>query len=157
VIFAIIYPLKVGVSMEQKLYEKLINDGILKKHNLKAYLKVIKEFEKSNIVGIVHATGTGKSFIALQLMYDNNGKKILYIVPRSGIRNQIEEHINSLSSNARDEYFSGLTIYTFHKLINMSREEIIDALQDDKLVDYIQPWLLEYIVNFVILNYKENE
>lgn len=35
----------------------------------------------------------------------------------------------------------------------MSREEIIDTLQDDKLIDYIQPWLLEYIVNFVILNY----
>ena len=39
----------------------------------------------------------------------------------------------------------------------MSKEEIIDALQDDKLVDYIQPWLLEYIVNFVILNYNEDE
>ena len=36
----------------------------------------------------------------------------------------------------------------------MTKEEIIDALQDDKLVDYIQPWLLEYIVNFTILNYK---
>ena len=35
----------------------------------------------------------------------------------------------------------------------MTREEIIDTLQNDKLVDYIQPWLLEYIVNFVILNY----
>lgn len=36
----------------------------------------------------------------------------------------------------------------------MNREEIINTLQDDKLVDYIQPWLLEYIVNFVILNYN---
>jgi len=39
----------------------------------------------------------------------------------------------------------------------MTKEEIVDALQDDKLVDYIQPWLLEYIVKFVIENYKENE
>jgi len=39
----------------------------------------------------------------------------------------------------------------------MTKEEIVDALQDDKLVDYIQPWLLKYIVNFVIENYKENE
>ena len=38
----------------------------------------------------------------------------------------------------------------------MSKEEIIDALQDDKLIDYIQPWLLEYIVKFVIENYKED-
>ena len=30
----------------------------------------------------------------------------------------------------------------------MTKEEIVDALQDDKLVDYIQPWLLNYIVNF---------
>ena len=39
----------------------------------------------------------------------------------------------------------------------MSKEEIVDALQDDKLVDYIQPWLLKYIVDFVIENYKEDE
>ena len=38
----------------------------------------------------------------------------------------------------------------------MTKEEIVDALQDDKLVDYIQPWLLEYIVKFVIENYKED-
>jgi len=39
----------------------------------------------------------------------------------------------------------------------MSKEEIIDTLQDDKLVDYIQLWLLKYIVDFVIENYKEDE
>ncbi len=38
----------------------------------------------------------------------------------------------------------------------MNKEEIVDALQDDKLVDYIQPWLLNYIVNFVIENYDAN-
>ena len=39
----------------------------------------------------------------------------------------------------------------------MTKEEIVDALQDDKLVDYIQPWLLKYIVDFAIENYKKNE
>ena len=39
----------------------------------------------------------------------------------------------------------------------MTKEEIVDALQYDKLVDYIQPWLLKYIVDFVIENYKEDE
>jgi len=38
----------------------------------------------------------------------------------------------------------------------MTKEEIVDALQDDKLVDYIQPWLLRYIVDFVIENYDKN-
>lgn len=39
----------------------------------------------------------------------------------------------------------------------MSKQEIIEALEYDKMVDFIQPWLLEYIVNFTILNYKEDE
>ena len=39
----------------------------------------------------------------------------------------------------------------------MTRSEIINALENDKLVDYIQPWLLKYIVKFVIENYKEDE
>ena len=39
----------------------------------------------------------------------------------------------------------------------MSKEEIVDILQEDKLVDYIQPWLLKYIVDFVILNYNEDK
>ena len=38
----------------------------------------------------------------------------------------------------------------------MSKEEIIESLENDKLLDYIQSWQLEYIVNFVILNY-DNE
>jgi len=39
----------------------------------------------------------------------------------------------------------------------MTRKEIIEALEYDKILDFIQPWQLEYIVNFVILNYKEDE
>ena len=119
--------------MNQELYEKLINDGILRKHNLKAYMKVVKEFEKSNRVGIVHATGTGKSFIALQLMYDNSDKKIKYLVPRTGIGDQIEEHINGLSENAREEYFKNVEILTYQKLINLTKEEI-ENLDIDYLI-----------------------
>ena len=121
--------------MNQELYEKLINDGILRKHNLKAYMKVVREFEKSNRVGIVHATGTGKSFIALQLMYDNSDKKIKYLVPRTGIGDQIEEHINGLSENAKEEYFKNVEILTYQKLINMSREEIKNLEIDYLIVD----------------------
>lgn len=39
----------------------------------------------------------------------------------------------------------------------MTKEEIVDALQDDKLLPYMQDWELERIVDFVIENYKENE
>ena len=119
--------------MNQELYEKLINDGILRSHNIKSYMKVVKEFEKSNRVGIVHATGTGKSFIALQLMYDNSDKKIKYLVPRTGIGDQIEEHINGLSENAREEYFKNVEILTYQKLINLTKEEI-ENLDIDYLI-----------------------
>ena len=39
----------------------------------------------------------------------------------------------------------------------MNREEIIDVLQDDKLVDYIQPWLLEYTTNIINMKNKVNK
>ena len=39
----------------------------------------------------------------------------------------------------------------------MTRQEIIEALEYDKILDYISTWQLEYIVNFVIMNYKEDE
>lgn len=39
----------------------------------------------------------------------------------------------------------------------MTREEIIDVLGDDKMLDYMQRWQLEYIVNFVIENYNEDK
>ena len=39
----------------------------------------------------------------------------------------------------------------------MSKEEIIKALENDKLLPYMQSWELERIVDFVIKNYKEYE
>ena len=49
-------------------------------HNANSY-KIIKDAYASgeNIVGIVHATGTGKSYIALQFIYDNRDKKIILL------------------------------------------------------------------------------
>ena len=39
----------------------------------------------------------------------------------------------------------------------LAKEEIIDALENDMLLPYMQEWELERIVDFVIKNYKENE
>jgi hypothetical protein len=38
----------------------------------------------------------------------------------------------------------------------MSRKEILEVLENDMLVPYMNRWELEYIINFVILNYDEN-
>ena len=39
----------------------------------------------------------------------------------------------------------------------MTKEKIIEALENDILLPYMQDWELERIVDFVIKNYKENE
>ena len=37
----------------------------------------------------------------------------------------------------------------------MTKEEIIEALENDMLLPYIQTWELERIVDFVIENYEK--
>ena len=49
-------------------------------HNASSYKEVKASFDKGEeVVGIVHATGTGKSYNALQLAYDNKDKIYDYI------------------------------------------------------------------------------
>ena len=123
-----------------ELYKKLINDGILRKHNLRAYMKVVEMFKYKNKVAIDHATGTGKSFISLQLMYDNQDKNILFLVPRDGIGSQIEEHINGLGADAREKYFKNVQIMTTQKFIRLTRNELknlnVDLLITDEFHHY---------------------
>lgn len=49
------------------------------KHNEEAYNKVVESFKTEDRVCVVQPTGTGKSYIALQLIKDNLDKKIMYI------------------------------------------------------------------------------
>ena len=45
-------------------------------HNIESYQKIKENYENGeDVVSIVHATGTGKSYNALQLAYDNKDKK----------------------------------------------------------------------------------
>ena len=124
---------KWDLLMKKELYEKLINDGILKSHNIKPYINVVEMYKKTNIVGIVHATGTGKSFIALQLIKDNSDKKGLYLTPRTGICDQIKEHIEQLPLDVRQEILKNLEIMTYQRLIKMSKKEL-EKLEIDYLI-----------------------
>lgn len=51
----------------------------LLQHNQSAYEAVVNHLKTSNRTCVVHPTGTGKSFIALQLIQDYREKRILYI------------------------------------------------------------------------------
>ena len=48
-------------------------------HNKTAYDAVVEHLQNSNRTCVVHPTGTGKSYIALQLIEDNPDARILYI------------------------------------------------------------------------------
>ncbi len=47
-------------------------------HNEIAYQKLIEALKTSRSTTINHATGTGKSFIALKYLYEHRDKKYLY-------------------------------------------------------------------------------
>ena len=78
-----------------KTIKGLKNDGILKEHNFKVYQEIEALFEKENRVALVQATGTGKSFVAIQWLFDNcllNGKKVLYLTAYNTIKDQFNKN-----------------------------------------------------------------
>ena len=103
-------------------------------HNLDTYSKVKEAYQSGEqIVGIVQATGTGKSYNALQLAYENKGKKIIYVVPSHGIIEHIKNIINSNPNLDFDRDFPNLEFRTYQSFISMDRDEIA-ALDIDLLI-----------------------
>lgn len=105
----------------------------LYKHNIEAFAKIENAYNRGeNVVGIVHATGTGKSYIALNLALKNNAKRVIYIVPSNGIIEHLENIINEAGLNRKIDY-SNTQFRTYQSLINLSEEEI-KSLDCDLLV-----------------------
>ena len=68
-------------------------------HNLEGYDEAKKAYQEGKkIVSEVRATGTGKSYINLQLALDNKEKKIIYIVPSLSIMEHLKEIIQKNSN-----------------------------------------------------------
>ena len=104
-------------------------------HNVESYEKIKKGFSDKDIVSIIHATGTGKSFNALQLAYDNKDKKIVYIVPSNSIIEHLKEIINENDNLNLEKDFLNLEFKTYQSLINMSEEELTTLDMDMLIVD----------------------
>ena len=108
----------------------------LYEHNAKCYKEVKKAYESGeNVVGIVHATGTGKSYNALQLAYDNKDKKIVYIVPSNGIIEHIEKIINNNPNLDFKRDFPNLELRTYQSLVSLSKEELKKIECDMLIID----------------------
>ena len=103
-------------------------------HNADSYNKVKEAFDNGeDIVAIVHATGTGKSFNALQLAYDNKDKKIVYVVPSKGIIEHIKKIIADNPKLDLERDFPNLEFRTYQSFINLEEEEI-ESIDCDLLI-----------------------
>ena len=104
-------------------------------HNANSYNVVKESFKEQDVVGIVHATGTGKSYNALQLAYDNKDKKIVYIVPSKGIIEHIRKIIDNNPNLNFERDFPNLEFRTYQSFINMDIDEISEMDIDMLILD----------------------
>ena len=103
-------------------------------HNLESYEKIKKGFLEKQIVSIVHATGTGKSYNALQLALDNKDKKITYLVPSIGIVEHLKEILENNDLKLQRD-LPNLDFRTYQSLINLSRQELKELDIDFFIID----------------------
>ena len=109
----------------------------LYEHNEETSSKVFDAFNKDEKrVAIVQATGTGKSYVALNLLLKYKDKKALYIVPSNAIIEHLKEIISKNNLSIKKD-FPNLEFRTYQSLINLSREELsklkVDLLVTDEL------------------------
>ena len=100
------------------------SDNILNlyEHNEETSSKVFDAFSKNEKrVAIVQATGTGKSYVALNLLLKYKDKKALYIVPSNAIIEHLKEII-SKNNLSIEKDFPNLEFRTYQSLINLSKE-----------------------------------
>ena len=108
-------------------------------HNIIIYEKIKKARKAGQrIYSIIQATGTGKTYNALQLSYDEKQKNIIMIVPRLSIKEHIENTIKANKNLNRKKDFPNFEIITYQNLINLSREDINNIICDLLIVDEIQ-------------------
>lgn len=103
----------------------------LKEDQKRDYDDVNKELKSSNRVALIRPTGTGKSFIALKFIEDNEGKKVLYLAPSTSILHQIKE--NALKQDAK--FIQRLKRMTYQKLAKLDIEEMKQLNPDIIILD----------------------
>ena len=103
-------------------------------HNAKAYELVNDALNNQDVAAIVHATGTGKSYVALEYALDHPEKNILYVVPYNGIIEHIKETIKANGLNL-DKDFKNVTFKTYMGLCKLTDEELKNINTDMLILD----------------------
>ena len=105
-------------------------------HNIKTCEKIREAFNNGeDIVSIIKATGTGKSYIGLNLALEHKDEKIIWLVPTNAIKEHILQIINSNPNLSIERDFPNLEIRTYSSLVDLTDEEIKDIPCDLLIVD----------------------
>lgn len=103
---------------------------LLHKHNRETYQNMVELFQEHNRVAAVQPTGTGKSFLILQLIADNSEKQFLIASPSVYIFTQLQTHAVKYSVSLENCSF-----VTFSKLSVMSENELSEIQADYIILD----------------------
>ena len=108
------------------------NSGIkLFEHNETAYISAIQMLTETGKAAVIHPTGTGKSFIAFKLCYDNADKKICWLSPGEYIfKTQCENLAAAGSAVPRN-----IAFFTYAKLMLMTDAELEEIKPDYIILD----------------------
>ena len=107
----------------------------LYEHNIEIYKKIKEKLKDNHIVSIIQATGTGKTYNALQLAYENKDKKIIYLVPSNSIIEHIEEIIEENPKLNLEKDYPNLIFKTYQSLVDMSEKELENLDVDLLIID----------------------
>ena len=108
----------------------------LYEHNIEGCQRVDGAYQQGNqIVGIVHATGTGKTYIGLQLSYENQDQKIVWVCPSIGMIEHYQQVIEGDLNLNMQRDFPNLEFRTYTSFISLSKQEIADIDCDLLIVD----------------------
>ena len=99
------------------------SDVVLFEHNEIAYKKLIEALKTSKCTTINHATGTGKSFIALKYLYENKSKKYLYIAPTYPIIDQLLKSCYKIGITPKD---INIDTMIYHNLLEQDMEKLYE-------------------------------
>lgn len=108
------------------------NSGIkLFEHNEAAYISAFRVLKETGKAAVIHPTGTGKSFIAFKLCYDNADKKICWLSPGEYIfKTQCENLAAAGSAVPRN-----IAFFTYAKLMLMTDAELEEIKPDYIILD----------------------
>ena len=108
------------------------NSGIkLFEHNETAYISAIQMLTETGKAAVIHPTGTGKSFIAFKLCYDNANKKICWLSPGEYIFKTQCENLTATGSAVPNN----IAFFTYAKLMLMSDAELEEIKPDYIILD----------------------